>query len=429
MERARVVIVGGGFGGLEAARALGGKPVEVTLIDRRNFHLFQPLLYQVATGGLSEADIAAPLRAILKGWPNITVRLGTAVDLNPEARLLLLEEREAVPYDFLILAAGSRHHYFGHPEWEPEAPGLKTLEDALEVRRRVFLAFEEAERVRDPQEQGAWLRFVIAGGGPTGVELAGALGELTRGTLPGEFRRIRPESAEIVLVEAQERLLPGYRPAASARATRALNRLGVRVLTKTRVLEISSQGVRLQQGEKETILAARTVLWAAGNRAAPLTQTLQERCGATLDRNGRVFVREDLSLPHHPEIFIVGDTASVRSPSGDPLPAIAPVAVQEGRYAARAILARMRGERLQPFRYRSPGAMAVIGRHEAVVQTGRGVVFGGFLAWLVWLLVHIRALVGFENKLVVFVRWAWSYFTRNPGSRLILDLPEKGEPQ
>jgi NADH dehydrogenase len=416
----RVVILGGGFGGLAAAKALARAPVRVTVVDRRNFHLFQPLLYQVATGGLSPADIAAPLRALLAQQRNARVLLAEATDLDPAARRVLFSDG-ALDYDSLIVACGAHHHYFGHPEWEPIAPGLKTLEDATAIRRKILVAFEAAEREPDPARRAAWLTFVLVGGGPTGVELAGALAEIARHTLKHDFRRIDPAAAHILLVEGAERILPPYMPALSARAERSLARLGVETRTRTRVTAIAAGQVELECDGRSERISARTVVWAAGVAGAPFGRVLAARAAAELDRAGRVVVRPDLTLPAHPEIFVVGDLASCAAGTdGKPLPGVAQVAMQQGRYAARVIARRARGgaEQEPPFRYRDYGSMAVIGR-------GAGIADFGWLrlarapAWLVWLFVHLMALVDFENRLLVFIQWAWSYATWNRGARLI----------
>lgn len=415
----KVVIVGGGFGGLHAARGLRRAPVEVTLIDRRNFHLFQPLLYQVATGGLSPGDICAPLRAVLRRQKNTRVLLAEARDLDPVRRRLILADGE-LPYDFLVVATGARHHYFGRQEWERFAPGLKTVEDATEMRRRILLAFEAAEREPDPDKRRAWLTFVVVGAGPTGVELAGALGEIANHTLREDFRAIRPQEARIFLIEYAGRVLPGYPPDLSAKAERALIRHYVRPLTGVKVVEIDSEGVVLERrdGTRERI-AARTVLWAAGVQASEMGRVLAERAGAELDKAGRVIVAPDLTLPGRPEIFVIGDLACAFQ-DGAPLPGVAPVAIQQGRYVARAIRARLRGEPVPPFRYRDKGTLATIGRHHAVADF-KWLRFNGFPAWVTWLFVHLLYLVGFQNRLLVLIQWAFHYFTFNRGARLITE--------
>jgi NADH dehydrogenase len=419
MALAKVVIIGGGFGGLQAARGLGRAPVEVVLVDRRNFHLFQPLLYQVATGGLSPGDICAPLRAVLRRQKNTRVLLAEARDVDVSRRILTLADGE-ISYDFLVVATGSRHHYFGRTEWERFAPGLKTVEDATEMRRRILLAFEEAERESDPDRRRAWLTFVVVGAGPTGVELAGALGELANQTLREDFRSIRPQEARILLVEHADRVLPGYPPDLSEKAERALIRHHVRSLTGVRVVEIDEEGVVIEHrsGGCQRI-PARTVLWAAGVQASDMGRVLAERAGADRDRAGRVIVEPDLSLPGHPEIFVIGDLACCIQ-DGAPLPGVAPVAMQQGRYVAQLIQARLRGKSVPPFRYRDKGTLATIGRHHAVADFRR-LRFNGFPAWVTWLFVHLLYLVGFQNRLLVLVQWAFHYFTFNRGARLITE--------
>jgi NADH dehydrogenase len=415
--RHRVVIVGGGFGGLYTALHLKRAPVDVTLIDRRNYHLFQPLLYQVATGGLSPANIAAPLRALLRRQQNTRVLLGEATDIDVAGRRLILSDG-AVPYDTLILAAGTRDAYFGHDQWEPLAPGLKSVEDATEIRRRILFAFEAAERETDPARVREWLTFVLVGGGPTGVELAGALAEIAHHTLRGNFRTIDPRTAQIILLEGTDRLLPAFAPVLSAKAARSLERLGVTVRTGTLVTDISPDCVTVKTKGGSERLAARTVLWAAGVQASPLGLALARAAGAELDRAGRVVVANDCSVPRRPEIFVIGDLAHFNGPGGKPLPGLAPVAMQQGRYVAKMIEARLRGESRPPFAYRDRGAMATIGRNAAVADLG-WVRFGGYLAWLAWLFIHLLYLVEFENRLLVVVQWGWNYFTRNRAARLI----------
>jgi NADH dehydrogenase len=413
----RVVIIGGGFGGLHVARRLGRAPVEVTLIDRRNFHLFQPLLYQVATGSLSPGEIASPLRYVLRRQRNTTVLLGEVVDVDVEARRVRTGDGE-IPYDTLVVATGATHHYFGRDDWAPWAPGLKTIEDATEIRRRVFLAFEAAELEDDPERREAWLTFVIVGAGPTGVELAGALSEIARETLRHDFRRVDPRRSRILLLEGADRVLPPYPPDLSARAERQLVDLGVEVHTGSLVTDIGPEAVSVRSGESERRIETRTVLWAAGVQASALGRVLHERAGATLDRAGRVVVEPDLTVPGHPEILVVGDLASFTHQGDRPLPGVAPVAIQGGSYAARSIVCRLRGEPVETFRYSDKGSMATIGRHKAVAQVGR-LHFGGWIAWLMWLFIHLMYLVEFENRVLVFVQWAWSYVTWNRGARLI----------
>jgi NADH dehydrogenase len=417
-----VVIVGGGFGGLQAALALGRAPVEVTLVDRRNFHLFQPLLYQVATGGLSPANIAAPYRAVLRRQRNTRVLLGEVQGFDAAGRRVLLADGSAVPYDSLIVASGSRHHYFGHEEWERIAPGLKTVEDATAMRRRILLAFEEAEKAATPEERAAWLTFVLVGGGPTGVELAGAIGELAHWTFRGNFRAIDPARARILVVEGNDRVLPTYPPDLSAKAVRSLERLGAGVMTSAIVVDVRPDGVTIRRGDRDERIASRTVLWSAGVAASPLGKRIAEACGAPTDKAGRVPVQPDLTLPGHPEVFVIGDLAVVRGPDGQPLAGVAQVAIQEGRHAARRIAARLEGRTLPPFRYKDLGIMATIGRAAAVAVIGR-VHLWGYPAWLAWLFIHLMWLVQFESKILVLVQWTWNYLTRNRSARLITGGP------
>jgi NADH dehydrogenase len=386
--RHRVVIVGGGFGGLYAAQAFRRAPVDVTLIDRRNFHLFQPLLYQVATGGLSPGDIASPLRAVLGRQHNATVILGEMVDLDPVNRRVVLSDG-AVPYDTLILATGATHHYFGHEDWARLAPGLKSIEDATEIRRRVLLAFEAAEREADPDRRRAWLTFAIVGAGPTGVELAGALAEIASETMRHDFRHIDPREASILLIEASDRVLPPYHADLSADAAQSLGALGVTLLTGATVTALDEHGLTLRRAGREEHVPARTVMWAAGVQASPLGAVLRERVGAELDRVGRVVMAPDLSLPGHPELFVIGDLAHCVGEDGRPLPGVAPVAMQQGRWVAEVVRARCDGGALPGrFHYHDRGAMAVIGRGAAVADLG-GVRFGGYPAWLAWLFIHV----------------------------------------
>jgi NADH:ubiquinone reductase (H+-translocating) len=413
----QVVIIGGGFGGLYTARNLARAPVQVTLIDRRNFHLFQPLLYQVATGALSPANIASPLRAVLSRQRNTRVLLAEVTDFDVAGRRVKLSDG-AVGYDTLVVAAGSRHHYFGHDEWEHLAPGLKTVEDATEIRRRLLLAFEAAEREPDPQRRQALLTFVIVGGGPTGLELAGAVAELAQHTLRRDFRSINPASARIILVEGTDRVLPPYPPDLSAKAARSLARLKVTVRTNTVVTDVRPGAVMLRSGDHIEPLAAHTVLWAAGVQASPLGRALAAATGCPLDRAGRVVVGPDLTVPGHPDIFVIGDLASFTHQNGKPLPGVAPVAMQQGKYVAELIQRRLRGATLPPFRYRNHGNMATIGRAAAVADLG-WLHFSGLLAWLAWLFIHLINLVQYESRLLVFFQWAWNYFTRNRSARLI----------
>jgi NADH dehydrogenase len=404
-----VVVVGGGFGGLYAARALAGRPVRVTLLDRRNHHLFQPLLYQVATAALNPSDIAAPLRSVLRRAKNITVFLAQVERVDLADRCLVLDRGE-IRYDALILAVGAGHSYFGHEDWEVYAPGLKTLEDALEIRRRVLLAYELAERERDQAEREALLTFVVVGGGPTGVELAGALAEIARRTIARDFRLIDPTAARVLLLEGGPRVLTAFPESLSRRARASLERIGVEVRTRAVVTSVTADAVWLG-GEQ---IRTRTVLWAAGVTASPLTRTL----GVTLDRSGRVPIEPDLSIPGHPEAFAIGDMSVLRDASGAALPGLAPVAMQQGTRAADNALRRLSGRPTRPFCYRDKGTMATIGRAAAVAVIG-GVRLSGLVAWLAWLLVHIMFLIGFRNRLLVLFEWAWAYVSWQRGARLI----------
>jgi len=412
-----VVIIGGGFGGLYAAKALRRAPVEVTLIDRRNFHLFQPLLYQVATGALSPGEIASPLRFVLRRSLNTEVLLGEVVDLDVAGRRVILRDGEAA-YDTLIVATGSSHHYFGNDQWEPLAPALKTIEDATEMRRRILLAFEKAEREPDAEARSAWLTFVVVGAGPTGVELAGALGEIANDTLRHDFRHIIPPESRILLLEGGDRVLPAYPTDLSARAEESLIRLGVRPITGAVVTAIDEAGVTVRRGAQEERIAARTVLWAAGVAASPLGRFLAEQGGAQLDRAGRVIVEPDLTIAGHPEILVIGDLANFSHQTGKPLPGVAPVAMQEGRYAAELVRQRLAGKTVAAFHYHDKGSLATIGRAAAVADFGR-IHMHGMPAWLTWLFVHLLYLVEFDNRLLVLIQWAYNYITRNRGARLI----------
>jgi NADH:ubiquinone reductase (H+-translocating) len=375
------------------------------------------LLYQVATGGLSPANIAAPLRAVLKRQRNTRVFLAEAIDIDLAQRRVRLSDGE-IGYDTLIVATGARHHYFGHPEWESAAPGLKTVEDATEIRRRVLLAYETAEREPDPALRRALLTFVVVGGGPTGVELAGTLAELARHTLRQDFRDIDPATARIILLEAADRVLPPYPPKLSAKASQALVRLGVTVRTHAVVTDVHAEAVTVRTGDATEIVPCRTVLWAAGVQASPLGAILARATGAALDRAGRITVQLDLSLPGHPEIFVIGDLANFPHQGGKPLPGVAPVAMQQGQYVARLIEARLRGRTLPPFRYWDYGNMATIGRNAAVADFG-WLRLSGYLAWLAWLFIHVLKLIEFENRILVLFQWAWNYLTRNRSARLI----------
>jgi NADH:ubiquinone reductase (H+-translocating) len=404
----RVVILGCGFGGLWAAQALRGARADVTVLDRTNHHLFSPLLYQVATAGLSAPAISAPIRHILADQANVTVLLGEAVGVDVDRRTARLDDGETLAYDRLIVATGATHSYFGNDAWAPYAPGLKTLEDAFEIRARILLAFERAERETDPVRRAAWLTFVVIGAGATGVELAGTLAEIARHTLKGEFRRFDPRNSRIVLVEAGDRVLPPYTADLSDKARLQLERLGVTVWVGRRVTGIDERGVALGEDRLE----ARTVIWAAGVASSPLGRTL----GAPVDRAGRVLVEPDLSIPGHPEVYVIGDLAAVMS-RDKPVPGIAPAAKQMGRHAARNILLSLEGKTTQPFRYRDYGQLATIGRAAAVVMMGK-LHLSGFAAWVLWLVAHIYFLINFRNRIVVMVDWASSYWTYNRYARI-----------
>jgi NADH:ubiquinone reductase (H+-translocating) len=407
----RVVIVGAGFGGLWATKTLANAPVEVVVIDRENYHLFQPLLYQVATAGLSPADIAAPIRGIVGASRNVTVMLGEIVGVDVVARAASIAGGRRVPYDYLILATGARHAYFGHDDWEPLAPGLKRIEDAIEIRRRILLAFERAENETDADERGRLMNLVIVGGGPTGVELAGATAELARRALAKDFRNIDPRIARIILVEAGPRLLSSFPEDLSDDATRRLEQLGVEVRLGVPVTAIDSSGVEIGPERIE----ARTVIWAAGVAASPAGHWVAAKC----DRVGRIEVDPDLSVPGHPEIFAIGDTALVLDANGKPLPGVAPVAKQQGLYVGGLIKARLRNtERVQPFHYRDYGNLATIGRKAAVIDFG-WIHLRGLVAWVIWSAVHIYFLIGFRNRAMVALDWLWAYFTFQRGARLI----------
>jgi NADH dehydrogenase len=414
----QVVIVGGGFGGLYAAKTLGCTPVQVTLIDKRNFHLFQPLLYQVATGTLSPADISSPLRGILSRNKNIQVLMDEVIDLDPQQQTLITKSKHLY-YDTLIVATGVSHHYFGNDQWKSTAPGLKTVEDALEMRRRIFMSFEAAEKEPDPEKRRAWLTFVIVGGGPTGVELAGAIAELAFNTLKQDFHNINTSETQVLLLEGMDRVLPPYPSELSAKAQTSLEKLGVTVRTQTLVTHISDDGVTAKQNDGIEQIPAKTVLWAAGVKASEMGQVLAQRTGALLDRVGRVMVEPDLSIPDHSNIFIIGDLAHfAHQDDGKPLPGVAPVAMQEGEYVAKLIKQRLEGQDSPPFTYVDAGSLAVIGQNSAVANLGF-VKFSGPLAWFIWVFAHIYYLIEYDNKLIVMLQWGWNYFTRKRGARLI----------
>jgi NADH dehydrogenase len=417
-KRPHVVIIGGGFGGLAVARKMSRDDVQITLVDRRNFHLFQPLLYQVATGSLSPANISVPLRALFKKNKNIGVLLGEVANIDVVTSSVTMTCGKRVSYDYLIVAAGSSHNYFGHPEWAAFAPGLKTVEDALDIRRNVLLSFERAELESDPIKQGDAMRFVVIGGGPTGVELAGALGEIAHQTLRGNFRHIDPSHAEIILLEGSS-ILNGYAPELVEKTRGALHRLGVTVREKTTVKEVLQGRLIVEQNGKREEIQSSCVVWAAGVQASALGKVLSQQTGAPIDSAGRILVRSDLSVSKHPNVFVIGDLAQLVQ-DGKPVPGVAPAAMQAGEYVADVIRLRIKHpqEEPQPFRYVDKGSMATVGRSFAVVQLRR-VKFSGFAAWVVWLWVHILYLTQFTNRLLVVIQWGWSYFTRNRSARII----------
>lgn len=420
MSKPRIAVVGGGFAGINAVRVLGqNRDLDITLIDRRNYHLFQPLLYQVATAGLSPAEIATPIRSIFSAYPNVRVILENIQSVDLQKAQLKAESGTQIPYDFLVLACGAKHSYFNHPEWEPLSPGLKTLEQATEIRRRILLAYELAEKETDLEKQKALLTFVIVGGGPTGVELAGAIAEISRHTMERDFRNIHPERTRVILIEAGPRILASFSERLSSRAQRDLEKIGVQVWVHTRVTDVNLEGVKL--GAEE--IRAKTVIWAAGVQPSSLSKTL----GVPLDKMGRVIVEPDLSLKAFPNVFVLGDQAAFPTSDGRGLPGLAPVAMQQGRHAARNILKSVTGAERAPFRYLDKGAMATIGRKKAVAQMGR-LEISGFVAWMAWLFIHIYYLIGFKNRLFVFIDWFWAYVTFRRGARLIVDKEWRSNP-
>ena len=406
----RVVIVGAGFGGLEAARRLAGAPVSITLIDRRNHHLFQPLLYQVATASLATSEIAWPIRYLLRNRPDVTTLYATVTGVDAQGKRVLLDDGDGLPYDTLIVATGARHAYFGHDEWEPFAPGLKTLEDATTLRRRILVAFERAERETDPQRRAALLTFVIIGAGPTGVELAGTIAELAQDTLPPDFRNIDTHKTRVVLIEAGPRVLAGFPDDLSAYAQRALESIGVEVMLGQAVTECTADSVVFGGNRLDT----KTIIWAAGVRASPAAEWL----GAPADHAGRLQVLPDLTVPGHPDIFAVGDTVTINGPDGKPVPGIAPAAKQQGRYVADAIKARLSGSALSPFHYQHAGSLAQIGKRKAVIDFGR-IKLRGTLAWWIWGIAHIYFLIGLRNRLSVAISWLWIHARDQRAARLI----------
>lgn len=418
MAYTKVVILGGGFGGLNAAKALGGAKLDVWLIDQTNHHLFQPLLYQVASAALSPGDIAVPIREILSDYENVTVIMGEVASIDKENKAVELKNGDRIGFDYLIIAVGARHSYFGHDEWEPLAPGLKTLNDALKIRERILISFEKAERCDSISEAKKYLNFVIIGGGPTGVEMAGAIAEIAYETMLKNFRRIDVTKTKIYLVEGSSHILPVYPERLSAKAQLYLERMGVQVITGKRVTELTEEGVKIEH----TFIPAHNILWAAGNQASPLLKTLD----IPLDRQGRAIVESDLSIPEHPHIFVIGDAASAMDQNGNPLPGLAPVALQQGRYVAMLIRKRLAKPSRPPFRYLDKGSMATIGKTRAICMY-RKLQLSGFLAWLAWCFVHILYLIGFRSRFTVLSHWLFSYFTSRRGARLIYRSPIEAE--
>ncbi|MEM1311298.1 MAG: NAD(P)/FAD-dependent oxidoreductase [Cyanobacteria bacterium P01_H01_bin.153] len=417
-QQHRVVIVGGGFGGLYAAQALRRSPVDVTLIDRRNFHLFQPLLYQVATGGLSPGDIASPLRSVLSRQENTQVLLGEVRGIDPDQQILTLKDGDTVPYDSLILATGSAHHYFGNDHWEAIAPSIKTIEDALEVRRRIFLAFEKAELEPAANIRQALQTFVVVGAGPTGVELAGAIADLAYQTLKDDFRHVNTQDTRIILVEGMDRILPPFDPSLSERAAQDLEKLGVEIRTGTFVTGLEGEKVTFKTGDQVETVESHSVFWAAGVRASGLGKVLAEKTGAPSDRAGRVMVESDFSVPNYPNIFVIGDLAHYAHQGESPLPGVAPVAMQGGKYVARVLSDRLASKTTPQFVYKDTGSLAIVGHSSAVVDLN-WIKMTGYPAWVFWALVHVMFLIEFDNKVIVMTQWLWNFFTRNQGARLI----------
>jgi NADH dehydrogenase len=419
----RLLIVGGGFAGLLCAQLLGKRhDLVITLIDKRNFHLFQPLLYQVATGGLSPGDIAAPIRSVLKEFKNIKVRQGKVTDVEPQHKKVVLQSGERITYDYLLIATGVKYDYFGNPQWKQFSPGLKTVEDALEMRRRIFSCFEKAEIEKDCSARKALLTFVIVGGGPTGVELAGAIGELALNTLNGEFRNFDPAEVTVILIEGRDRLLGSFPESLSNKARQQLERLGVDVILNSFVKSIDEQGVAYNSDGSAHRIPAITVLWAAGVKASALGTAIAKKTKAELDGQGRVKVLPDLSVEGHPEVMIAGDLASLCDASGRTVPGVAPAAMQQGGYVAKRIAAILDKKNIEPFRYRNKGNLAVIGRNAAVAEIGP-LRLSGIIAWLLWAIVHVYFLIDFGNKLVVGTQWVWNYLTKKRGARIITKNP------
>lgn len=421
MSQEKVVIIGGGFAGLSVAKSLKNTPLDILLINKTNHHLFQPLLYQVATAGLSPGEIAIPIREILRKQENTAVIMGDVVSIEKDLKQVVLANGERIGYDYLIIAVGARHSYFGNDKWEKFAPGLKTVSDAIQIRESVLISFEKAERMDHPEEAAKFLNFVVIGGGPTGVEMAGAIAEIATKSLFKNFRRIKPEESKIYLIEATSHILPSYPPSLALRAQRDLTEMGVTVITGKKVTDITAEGVQVE----DLFLESKNVIWAAGNQASPLLKTLN----VPLDRQGRVMVDKDLTIPDHPEIFVIGDAACVLGKDGKPLPAIGPPAIQEGKYVARLLKNRSSKTQRKPFRYFDKGYMATIGKAKAVTVIGK-LRFAGFFAWLTWCFIHIVYLIGFRNRLAVMVEWFYCFITGQRGIRLIYgaidsDIPQK----
>jgi NADH dehydrogenase len=418
-EHWKVVIIGGGFGGLSAAQQLNSNLVDVTVIDRRNYYLFQPLLYQVATGSLSAGEVASPLRSVLSRQKNTRVWLGTVVNIDPDSKSVHLADGAVVPYDSLIVAAGSQTSYFGHNEWQEWAPGMKSVEEATAIRHKILYAFEVAERLSDPVQRRAWLTFVIVGAGPTGVELSGAIAEIARQTLKNDFRSIRPEEAQIILLDGAPRVLMPFPEGLAEKASRTLAKLGVEVRCGAMVKHVDKDGLTIDSGGRTDSIAAKTVVWAGGITASPLGKIVASHTKAESDKGGRVKVNPDLTIPSYPDIYVVGDLASLMDERGKPLPGVAQVAMQGGAYAAKAVLRKVKGQReLPPFRYFDKGSLAVIGRWAAVADVF-GIHISGFVAWLVWAFIHITYLVSFQSRILVFMQWAIQDLTFSRGARLI----------
>ena len=412
-----VIIIGGGFAGLNAARSFRNKAVRVTLFDKRNFHLFQPLLYQVATGGLSPADISSPLRAILSNEKNITVLQEEVIAIDPSSKAVK-SIKASFSYDYLIVACGSQHFYFGHDEWESLAPGLKTIEDATHIRSKILSAFERAEIANDKDTISGLLTFVIVGGGPTGIEMAGAIGELSQHALKNDFKNISPSKAKIILIESMDQLLPSYPRSLADKAQESLERLGIQIMEGTRVSEVEPNRVQIKKGEEINWIKTQTIIWAAGTQACSLGKKISDTTKSELDKQGRLIVNQFCQLPDYEEMFIVGDLAHFRDSRENTLPGVAQVAIQQGKYVAHNILNKINGNTSKSFRYHDRGNMAVIGRKAAVAMVGKWQ-FSGYFAWVLWLFVHLMYIVGFQNKILVFIQWAYNYFTRNSSARII----------